>query len=257
LNFCYWARSRDPPFQKTENSVPIRQTGEFFLLIFPFSPLVFFFFHQQQRFSSLSSFLFFFQATTTPSKVRFQPQPTFSVFSRSFANLFFPFLYCFRDTNMLYPFSSHHSPVDLLQLLSISSPRSFLLILLSFPQFYERMSADFGLIGLAVMGENLVLNIESRGFTVSVFNRTTSVVDKFLESRGKVRNELLLLTLISLFLLTSSLPFISIGQEDHWDSFSRRISEVTQDPSQDHDDDSCRFSSGSTNHCSPSLLGGR
>jgi 6-phosphogluconate dehydrogenase len=31
---------------------------------------------------------------------------------------------------------------------------------------------DFGLVGLAVMGENLVLNIESRGFTVAVFNRT-------------------------------------------------------------------------------------
>ena len=31
---------------------------------------------------------------------------------------------------------------------------------------------DFGLIGLAVMGENLALNIESRGFSVAVFNRT-------------------------------------------------------------------------------------
>ena len=31
--------------------------------------------------------------------------------------------------------------------------------------------ADFGLVGLAVMGENLVLNIESRGFTVAVYNR--------------------------------------------------------------------------------------
>ena len=44
--------------------------------------------------------------------------------------------------------------------------------------------ADFGLVGLAVMGENLVLNIESRGFTVAVFNRTTEKVDKFLQSRG-------------------------------------------------------------------------
>ena len=39
--------------------------------------------------------------------------------------------------------------------------------------------ADFGLIGLAVMGQNLVLNVESRGFTVAVFNRTTSVTEKF------------------------------------------------------------------------------
>ena len=37
---------------------------------------------------------------------------------------------------------------------------------------------DFGLIGLAVMGENLALNIESRGYRVAVFNRTTSVVDE-------------------------------------------------------------------------------
>jgi len=47
------------------------------------------------------------------------------------------------------------------------------------------MSADFGLVGLAVMGENLVLNIESRGFTVAVFNRTTSKVDDFINGRGK------------------------------------------------------------------------
>lgn len=44
--------------------------------------------------------------------------------------------------------------------------------------------ADIGLIGLAVMGENLALNMESKGFTVSVFNRTTEKVDHFLESRG-------------------------------------------------------------------------
>ena len=39
-------------------------------------------------------------------------------------------------------------------------------------------SADIGLIGLAVMGENLVLNMESHGYTVAVFNRTTSKVDE-------------------------------------------------------------------------------
>ncbi len=43
---------------------------------------------------------------------------------------------------------------------------------------------DFGLIGLAVMGENLALNIESRGYKVAVFNRTTSVVDDFMKGRA-------------------------------------------------------------------------
>jgi len=47
---------------------------------------------------------------------------------------------------------------------------------------------DFGLIGLAVMGENLVLNIESKGFSVAVFNRTTSKVDTFVEGRAKGKN---------------------------------------------------------------------
>ncbi|MDF1561083.1 MAG: decarboxylating NADP(+)-dependent phosphogluconate dehydrogenase [Bacteroidales bacterium] len=47
------------------------------------------------------------------------------------------------------------------------------------------MKADIGLIGLAVMGENLVLNIESRGFTVAVFNRTTEKVTNFVNGRGK------------------------------------------------------------------------
>ncbi len=46
-------------------------------------------------------------------------------------------------------------------------------------------TADIGLIGLAVMGENLVLNMESHGFTVAVFNRTTSRVDAFLGGRAK------------------------------------------------------------------------
>ena len=44
---------------------------------------------------------------------------------------------------------------------------------------------DIGLIGLAVMGENLALNIESRGYRVAVFNRTTSVVDEFIAGRAK------------------------------------------------------------------------
>ena len=49
-------------------------------------------------------------------------------------------------------------------------------------------TCDIGLIGLAVMGENLVLNMESRGFHVAVFNRTTSVVEAFEAGRGKGKN---------------------------------------------------------------------
>ena len=45
--------------------------------------------------------------------------------------------------------------------------------------------ADIALIGLAVMGQNLVLNMADHGFTVAVFNRTTSVVDSFVEGPAK------------------------------------------------------------------------
>ena len=48
--------------------------------------------------------------------------------------------------------------------------------------------ADIGLIGLAVMGENLVLNMESKGYTVAVYNRTTSKVDDFVNGRGTSKN---------------------------------------------------------------------
>jgi len=48
--------------------------------------------------------------------------------------------------------------------------------------------ADIGLIGLAVMGENLVLNMESHGFTVAVFNRTIEKVKNFINGRGKGKN---------------------------------------------------------------------
>ncbi|MDQ6810092.1 MAG: NADP-dependent phosphogluconate dehydrogenase [Verrucomicrobiota bacterium] len=47
---------------------------------------------------------------------------------------------------------------------------------------------DIGLIGLAVMGENLVLNMESKGFTVAVFNRTTEVTEKFLAGKAEGKN---------------------------------------------------------------------
>ena len=48
--------------------------------------------------------------------------------------------------------------------------------------------ADIGLIGLAVMGENLAMNMESKGFTVAVFNRTVEKVTNFVEGRAKGLN---------------------------------------------------------------------
>ena len=48
--------------------------------------------------------------------------------------------------------------------------------------------SDIGLIGLAVMGENLVMNMESKGFTVSVYNRTADKVTHFTEGRAKGKN---------------------------------------------------------------------
>jgi len=48
--------------------------------------------------------------------------------------------------------------------------------------------ADIGLIGLAVMGENLVMNMESKGFCVAVFNRTTEKVTRFTAGRAKGKN---------------------------------------------------------------------
>jgi len=47
---------------------------------------------------------------------------------------------------------------------------------------------DIGLVGLAVMGENLALNIESRGYHIAVYNRTTSKVDELIEGRAKGKN---------------------------------------------------------------------
>ena len=48
--------------------------------------------------------------------------------------------------------------------------------------------ADIGLVGLAVMGENLVMNMESKGFTVAVYNRTTEKVRNFVEGRAAGKN---------------------------------------------------------------------
>ncbi len=48
-------------------------------------------------------------------------------------------------------------------------------------------TCDFAMIGLAVMGENLALNVESRGYTVAVYNRTTSVTDEFTSRKAAGR----------------------------------------------------------------------
>lgn len=48
--------------------------------------------------------------------------------------------------------------------------------------------ADIGLVGLAVMGENLVMNMESKGFTVAIYNRTTEKVKNFVEGRAAGKN---------------------------------------------------------------------
>ena len=50
-----------------------------------------------------------------------------------------------------------------------------------------KAQADFGLIGLAVMGQNLVLNINDKGYPVIVYNRTVATVDEFLKGAAKGR----------------------------------------------------------------------
>jgi 6-phosphogluconate dehydrogenase len=50
------------------------------------------------------------------------------------------------------------------------------------------MKTNIGILGLAVMGENLAINIESKGFRVSVFDVREGVVDNFIQGRGKGRN---------------------------------------------------------------------
>jgi 6-phosphogluconate dehydrogenase len=51
----------------------------------------------------------------------------------------------------------------------------------------ENKQCDIGLVGLAVMGQNLVLNINDHGFSVAVFNRTVSKVDDFINGEAKGR----------------------------------------------------------------------
>ncbi|KAG1184477.1 hypothetical protein G6F35_015090 [Rhizopus arrhizus] len=51
--------------------------------------------------------------------------------------------------------------------------------------YISSCSADIGLIGLAVMGQNLILNMNDHGYTVCAYNRTTSKVDDFLANEAK------------------------------------------------------------------------
>ena len=51
-----------------------------------------------------------------------------------------------------------------------------------------KSQADIGVVGLAVMGENLILNMESKGFTVACTNRTVAKVDAFINGRGQGKN---------------------------------------------------------------------
>jgi len=53
---------------------------------------------------------------------------------------------------------------------------------------FEEGTCDLGLIGLAVMGQNLVLNMNDNGYKISVFNRTVAKVDKFIENEAKGTN---------------------------------------------------------------------
>jgi 6-phosphogluconate dehydrogenase len=65
--------------------------------------------------------------------------------------------------------------------------RSFAMLLTG-PLWRHEMAeatCDIGLIGLAVMGQNLVLNMNDHGYKVAVFNRTTSKVDEFLKDEAK------------------------------------------------------------------------
>lgn len=51
-----------------------------------------------------------------------------------------------------------------------------------------KSKSDIGLVGLAVMGENLILNMESKGFTVTAYNRSYAKVEKFLNGRAEGKN---------------------------------------------------------------------
>jgi 6-phosphogluconate dehydrogenase len=58
-------------------------------------------------------------------------------------------------------------------------------LLLSLTPLFDHCRADIALIGLAVMGQNLILNMNDHGFVVCAYNRTTEKVDQFLANEAK------------------------------------------------------------------------
>ncbi|MEN9344257.1 MAG: decarboxylating NADP(+)-dependent phosphogluconate dehydrogenase [Chlamydiota bacterium] len=115
------------------------------------------------------------------------------------------------------------------------------------------MKADIGLIGLAVMGQNLVLNMNDHGFTVAVFNRTQSKVTDFLASSAKGTHVIGALSLKEFFaalkrprkvmfmvkagqpvddLIEECLPFLESGDviidggNSHYPDTERRVKEL-------------------------------
>ena len=97
--------------------------------------------------------------------------------------------------------------------------------------------ADIGMIGLAVMGENLALNMESKGFTVAVYNRTVpgveeGVVDRFIRGRGQ-------------------------GKELHRIGEDRGFRAIAGKAAQDHDDGESRQAGGRIDRSTPPSAGQR
>ena len=66
--------------------------------------------------------------------------------------------------------------------------------------------ADIGLIGLAVMGQNLVLNMNDNGYSVAVYNRTVEKVDQFMEDAAKGRTTIYPTHSVKEFVNTLSRP---------------------------------------------------
>ncbi len=117
------------------------------------------------------------------------------------------------------------------------------------------VKADIGFIGLAVMGENLALNMERNGFTVAVHNKTTSVMDSFLAGRGKGKKFMRSETLQELVanverprtimmmikagpavdsVVNQLIPFLNKGDviidggNSNWQDTARRVRELTE-----------------------------
>ena len=83
--------------------------------------------------------------------------------------------------------------------------------------------ADIGLIGLAVMGENLVMNMESKGFSVAVYNRTLDKVDAFINGRGKGKN---IIGTHSIEELCASLSQVTAGLAEEMQKLSTSVRSI-------------------------------